>query len=147
VRRQWQAGDQVHLRLPIAPRWVATHPGVLENTGRAALMYGPLVYCLEAAANPEVEIGSLEISLPSEFQVKPAGDLKLPIVAIEFPGKVAAADPRWANRLYALLQPGPSRAGAVAKTVRAIPYFAWANRDPGPMRVFIKVNWKPFPGK
>jgi len=48
VRRQWQPGDQVVLELPMEWRWVK---GRICQAGRAALMRGPLVFCLNPKRN------------------------------------------------------------------------------------------------
>lgn len=51
IKKRWEQGDQITLHLPMPIRRVKSHPLVLENTGRVALMRGPLVYCIEEADN------------------------------------------------------------------------------------------------
>lgn len=51
IRRRWQRGDVVHLRLPMPVRRVASHPAVAANTGKVAVSRGPLVYCAEGIDN------------------------------------------------------------------------------------------------
>lgn len=48
LRRVWQPGDRVELRLPLSPVAMACHPRAAENRGSVAVQRGPLVYCLEA---------------------------------------------------------------------------------------------------
>ena len=43
VEREWSPGDKVELRLDMQPRLIA---GVQKQAGRAALMRGPVLYCL-----------------------------------------------------------------------------------------------------
>ena len=62
LQRDWSAGDEVHLRLPMPVRRLAAHPKVQENLGKVALMRGPLVYCIEGEDNPGLEIEALCIS-------------------------------------------------------------------------------------
>ena len=48
VQRVWQAGDVVELSLPMPIRLMESHPAVVANRNRAAVMRGPLLYCVEA---------------------------------------------------------------------------------------------------
>jgi hypothetical protein len=48
VRRRWQAGDQVELEMPMDWRLIR---GRKRQAGRAAVMRGPLVFCLNPAQN------------------------------------------------------------------------------------------------
>jgi len=50
--RAWEAGDQVKLELPMTARWVKGRQG---QAGRAALMRGPQLYCLNRALHPELK--------------------------------------------------------------------------------------------
>ena len=51
VRRTWKPGDVVTLDMPMPWRWVQ---GQGVQKGRAALLRGPVVYCLGTAANAEL---------------------------------------------------------------------------------------------
>lgn len=51
VRRSWKPGDTVVLDMPMPWRWVR---GRKSQEGRAALMRGPVVYCIGTANNAEV---------------------------------------------------------------------------------------------
>src|SRR5690606_26509650 len=51
MTREWQAGDTIALELPMRPRFIAAHPEVRANAGKAAIQRGPIVYCLEEADN------------------------------------------------------------------------------------------------
>ena len=52
IRRRWQAGDEVRLRLDLTPRWTRPDRRVDAVRGCAAIERGPLVYCLEQADQP-----------------------------------------------------------------------------------------------
>ena len=54
-------GDQVHLHLPMPVRKIRSHPYVLEDSGQVALMRGPLVYCVEAADYPGLDVRDLAL--------------------------------------------------------------------------------------
>jgi len=47
----------------------------------------------------------------------------------------------WEKRLYARLGEVEERAREVEFT--AIPYYAWANREPGPMQVWVRLARTP----
>jgi len=51
IHREWKAGDQVTLEMPMDWRLVL---GRKRQAGRAAVMRGPLVFCLNPAQNPKV---------------------------------------------------------------------------------------------
>lgn len=46
ISRTWSAGDIVHLRFPMSPRWVQAEGG---NPAMCALVRGPLIYALDTA--------------------------------------------------------------------------------------------------
>jgi DUF1680 family protein len=51
VEREWRAGDRVQIEFPMAWRWVR---GRALQQGRAALLRGPVLYCLNPSRNPVV---------------------------------------------------------------------------------------------
>lgn len=130
IRRIWQRGDVVTLRLPMDVVRVEAHPAVRANCGRIALHRGPLIYCLEEADNG----GNLrDISLPDDAELRVTFDENLlgGIAVIHAEGKRRDLS-RWKDRLY---QPLPSATRTIA--LKAIPYYAWSNRTPGDMLVWI----------
>ncbi len=130
LRRTWQAGDTVTLALAMPVERVAAHPRVREDTGKVALQRGPLVYCLEACDNPQV--GALLLPRSAKLTARRDPRLLGGIAVIE--GRALAADTRgWAGRLYA----PAARLKSRAVRFRAVPYFAWANRRPGAMTVWL----------
>ena len=47
------------------------------------------------------------------------------------------ADGSWDKRLYRSMRTESDVQAQRATSITAIPYYAWANREPGPMRVWI----------
>jgi DUF1680 family protein len=137
LTRTWKPGDKVELTLTMPARLVSAHPRVDAARGSVAVARGPVVYCLEHADLPE----SLANALFEDLEVDPAAPLgvapadHLTPVRIQVPVRVR---PVGTGALYATYDPD-ARAGAAAATVPAIPYFLWANRAAGPMRVWIPV--------
>jgi DUF1680 family protein len=136
VTRTWQPGDRVELTLAMPPRVIAAHRRVDAVRGSVALTRGPVVYCLEHADLPADLAGTLfedlelDPSVPPE--VAPGG---LAPVTLRVPIRVR---PAGSEALYRPYHPGADL-GTVAATVPAVPYFLWANRATGPMRVWIPV--------
>jgi hypothetical protein len=142
VGRRWHGGDRVELDLPMPIRTIRSHPYVLENTGRVALARGPLVYAFEAADNPDVDLRSIELTRESELVARfdPALLGGIGLIRVNPVGSTAEAG--WEAALYR------DGAGAVhridsnqPRAAVAIPYFAWANREPGQMQVWIRARW------
>lgn len=132
VRRTWKDGDWVEVELDMAPKWVASDPRVLDNLGRAALCRGPLVYCLEEAdfgAPPQyfrVDVAAEPISTFDEGLLGGLG-------VLEVEGEKLL--PEVEGDLYRDLAEGkwaPSKA-------QFIPYYAWCNRGPNGMVVWVPV--------
>ena len=134
IQRVWSAGTTVRLRLPMDVRLVASHPRVQANTARAAIARGPLVYCIEAADHPDSTIDALVLGPDSALRAVAQPDLLGGLTTIR--GSAGVAVQRTSDELYARFEGGrPALTGSTALT--AIPYFAWANRTPGAMRVWI----------
>ena len=110
ITRRWQKGDTVTVSLPMSIRRVLAHENVADDRGKAAIERGPLVYCLEAADNGPTT-GTLKLPLDQTF------------------GHAFRAD------LLGGLEVITTKLGE--QGVTAIPYFAWANRGRGEMRVWI----------
>ena len=131
VTRTWLPGDRVSLVLAMPPRLVTAHPRVDAVRGTAAVMRGPLVYCLEHAdmpAAPVFEDFALDPAVPIRIATHEAG-----LAPVTLRASVVARTS--GEALY-----GPVTVGAASRaTVTAIPYFLWANRAPGPMRVWIPL--------
>jgi len=112
LRREWRDNDVVELKIPMPARSVLCDPRVAGNRGKAAIQRGPLVYCVE-----ERDSGA------------PVDSLRL--VGVDSSG--SDLETRWE----------PGLLGGVV-TVRgpgftAVPYYAWANRGTGPMRVWLRL--------
>jgi DUF1680 family protein len=134
VERAWKDGDTVALSFPMPVRKLVGHPSVDAIEGRIAFQRGPLVYCLEAADNEGIDIRAVSVAGDAIFEPIPQPDTLGGIVALHGPA-VERPEPEWTGTLY---QPLDKTAPARDVTVTAIPYYAWANREAGPMRVWIK---------
>ena len=130
VKPVWQPGDVVDLTLSMPVERLQAHPRVRANSGRVALQRGPLVYCLEEVDNgPDLNdiVLPRDAALTAEFDEELLGGV---VVITGEAGRRGASD--WENTLYRSSQ---SRSKAAA--IKAIPYYAWANRTLGEMLVWI----------
>ncbi|MDQ3328094.1 MAG: glycoside hydrolase family 127 protein, partial [Chloroflexota bacterium] len=140
LRREWTPGDVVRLTMPMPVRGITCHPSVAENVGRIALMRGPLLYCVEAADNPDVDLGSLIVSSGSAFSAEEIPGLLGGLVVLRGDARVAPPDDAWASTLYRAADTATDQPPGAATQITAIPYYAWANREAGPMRVWLRTG-------
>jgi DUF1680 family protein len=54
VTREWKAGDTIELELPLAAQRVKSDEKILTNKDLVALRYGPLIYNIERADQPNI---------------------------------------------------------------------------------------------
>ncbi len=124
-------GDVVDAVYDLAPHYVVSNPQVADNVGKAAVMRGPLVYCAEQADNGE-GITCLELPHEAEF-AEEATYIGQEAVALKVHGsRLVFAD---RESLYQQRLPGREKAD-----ITLIPYFLWANRGEGEMRVYLNVQ-------
>ena len=139
LRRVWRPGDQVILRLPMPPRRLVSDPRVTANVGRVSLARGPLIYCVESHDRPGLEQDAFALPDDAAVTTGPA-DERLPgmtlldMTAVPLPGTPER------GALYQSASGDSQADGATTDrvTIRAIPYFAWANRGPSTMDVWLR---------
>ena len=140
VRRVWQPGDAVRLHLPMLVRRVEAHPYVVENAGRVGLVRGPILYCVEGADNPGLDPRDLVLPAEAPLSQELRPELLGGVVALTGEAELSAPDRGWDGRLYRTAPPGSDRNPADTTGLTAVPYFAWANREDGPMRVWLRTR-------
>ncbi len=138
LHRTWHAGDVVRLGLPMSPRRIESHPYALENTGRVALSRGPLLYCVEGADHPGIDLRDLVLPRTAGLEAVERADLLGGVVTLVAEGRSQPPDSAWAGRLYRPVGERRPRPRSRHTTITAIPYYAWANRQPGQLQVWLK---------
>lgn len=135
IRRTWSAGDVVELDLPMPARLVEANPYVEEARNQVAVVRGPIVYCLESIDLP-AHVRVLDVYLPADAKLTPRkrDDLLGAIVTIEAQARVRPAGD-WSGRLYRDV--GIATPRRIDLTL--IPYYAWDNRGPSEMSVWIPL--------
>jgi len=135
VRRTWRAGDEVRLHLGMPPQWLEAHPCVDADVGRLALRRGPLIYCAEAADNPQADPRKLIVQPAAPVVARWRPELLGGVVVLEGRAEVAPCK-AWGDNLYLPTFSAPRPSQGVDFV--AIPYYAWANREAGPMQVWLR---------
>ena len=131
IARDWSDGDEVRLDLEMAVERVHAHPDVRQDSGRVTLMRGPLVYCLEGADNAA---GLNRIRIPDGARFTCAFEPELLNGVVTVTADVEAdSTVDWSQTLYR--QEPPKAAPA---SIKAVPYYAWDNRAPGEMLVWLR---------
>lgn len=143
LTRAWQAGDSIELALAMEPFFVQPHPRIDPTRDSLAIQRGPLIYCLEAIdQEPDVDLLDVRVDADAPLRASRQPDLLGGVTVIEAGGYVAGTS-EWGDQLYrtrdATDAGGDSDSGEPVRAVplRAVPYYAWANRGPGAMRVWI----------
>lgn len=133
--RLWKNGDTVELWMDMPVTLMQADPGVRENCGKAAVMRGPVVYCLEGVDNGE-ELSNLAIDPQQEMALSRGMFENMPeAVCIGLKGHRLTAPDQGDKKLY-------RRADYRKEPVKitAVPYFLWGNRGFSEMQVWIRVK-------
>lgn len=135
VERTWQSGDVVELDLPMPARFTESHPALDASRGCVALERGPLVYCLESCDQEDgVDLRAVEFDVQQTPRPISMEDKLGGVTFLEAAG-FALDSSAW-DGLYARLG-SKARTPRRKVTLKAIPYYAWANRGESSMRVWI----------
>ncbi|GAI25773.1 unnamed protein product, partial [marine sediment metagenome] len=133
IEREWKTGDCVELSLSMPIELVRAHPEVREDIGCVAIQRGPLVYCLEHVDN-NVPLHRIVLPKDAKLKVRFEPDLLDGVVVIRGDAFVMD-DSDWDAQLYRVSEEQRKRF-----KISAIPYYAWANRGRGEMRVWIRTD-------
>jgi DUF1680 family protein len=115
--RTWLSGDAIELTLEMPPRVTRPDDRIDAVRGCVALERGPLVYCLESAdLAPGTELEAVKVASAAPVSTVARPDIASHVVGLTATGRAA---------------------GGAPIEIKAIPYFAWANRHVDGMRVWI----------
>ena len=137
IRRRWASGDSVELSLDMTPQILRANPAVTENTGRVAFQRGPVVFCMEGLDQPTPprQHNLAGYSVKSSGATNAAYDAALldGVTVLEHQGSHEDMPPS-SSLYFAADTPQPAAGPA---TLKLIPYYSWANREPSEMQVWI----------
>ncbi|MBK6017370.1 glycoside hydrolase family 127 protein [Streptomyces sp. MBT53] len=139
LERTWTPGDRVVLELALAPRLTAADPRVDAVRGCVAIERGPLVYCLEQVDNPGGGLDDIVLDPARPLAVTHRPDLLGGVTTVVASGhRRRIPDAGWWPYTCADREAPEPDGDAVEFT--AIPYYAWANRQDGSMRVWLPTS-------
>ncbi|WP_163543162.1 glycoside hydrolase family 127 protein [Occultella kanbiaonis] len=118
LRRFWNTGQRLTLRLPMTPRTEHGHHRVDAVRGAVALWRGPLLYTIEHVDQAPGVLVDDVVMVGANLRVEHR-DVLGGVPAVVLDGRAAPDGP--------------------AVDIVAIPYFMWANREIGPMKVWLPV--------
>ena len=128
------AGDTLELDMPV--KFVRANSRVRSDAGQVAVMRGLLVYCVEQADNPgdlwnyRLADGVDAAAAKTEFQ----SDLLDGVDTVSLPAVREQADSDDAA-LYVSADVAPATEAVI---LTLVPYYSWANREVGQMRVWLR---------
>lgn len=133
--RNWRLGDELMFVMEMPVNLISANPKVREDVGKAAVMRGPLVYCLEEVDNGSL-LPALYVNEDAVFEYQFEAGILDGVVTLETDGK-RLDDADWKeNELYRPFT-GKKMKG---QKLKFIPYYAWNNRNIGEMLVWAKVD-------
>ncbi len=112
------------------PRFVRANPKVRADAGKAAIVRGPLVYCLEETDNGK-NLSALCVDTAQGI-TEEKSSLFGGSVILRAQGTRTEED-SWSGGLYSTEKPEQKPAALLA-----VPYAYWNNREPGEMAVWIR---------
>ncbi len=114
VHNKWKKGDVIALNFAMPVEMVESDSNVVANKGLRAVRRGPLVYCVEQADNKGIDLSKISLNSKNKFTVING---------------------------HGLLNGTKKLQTTVGKDkITFIPYYAWDNREPGKMIVWIKYT-------
>ncbi len=116
ITRKWRAGDRIDLVLPLEPQRITADEKIAADRGRVALRYGPLIYSVERADQPDLAQPLGSAPLRPEWR----GDLLGGVVTLA--GEWANGTPMLAIPNYARLNRLDTGATADAPAAPAVNY-------------------------
>ncbi|MFY0762313.1 beta-L-arabinofuranosidase domain-containing protein [Metabacillus dongyingensis] len=111
--RNWKKGDRVTLELDMPVEIVRARHEVEEDRALIALQRGPLVYCIEQVDNQHLDYNEMEFSSDEQVVIEHEREIFNGITLL------ASKD-------------------AQGRPCTFIPYYAWDNREPGFMQVWVR---------
>ena len=135
--RSWSRGDRVELVFKMEPELLIADERVRDVAGCATVRRGPLIYCLEQPDNPAGSVLSARLEtdrLPLRAEHRP--ELLEGVTVVEADGSFAPDT--GGEALYVRLLRPPSPGGSA--TLAFIPYYAWSNRGPEKMTVWVPLR-------
>jgi DUF1680 family protein len=137
IRRRWTAGDTVDLSFDMGTQLLRANAAVNEDRGRVAFVRGPVVFCMEqldqVSAVPTNNLVGYAAKLDGATSAHFEPELLNGVLVLEHAGSVSHN----AEKSLYFNTSESEKTTEAAATLRLVPYYAWANRAPSAMQVWI----------
>ena len=137
IRRRWSANDSIELSFDMTTRLLESNPAVAEDRGRVAFQRGPIVFCMErldqTKQDQDLDLSNYAVDLRATTTARFDPQLLDGVMVLEHPGTISLP----ANQKLYFAANDAAKAQELPVTVKLIPYYAWANRAPAAMQVWI----------
>jgi uncharacterized protein len=130
LNRKWKQGDVVTIDLPMEMRLLKSDERIEGNRERVAMQRGPIVYCAEWPDNNNGHV--LSLMFDKEPETETLFDAEM-LNGVQLIRTSARQVTRNIDSTFNYAEPVP---------VTLIPYYAWNNRGPGEMMVWLPVSEK-----
>lgn len=128
IRKAFEEGDQITASFYMPVTKVYANTKIAADSGKVALMRGPLVYCVESVDNDDDVLG-LFIKKDSMSAI---GEYEKNLLSGIVPIRVEGVRRKHTEELYSMEKPDD-----IPVEITAIPYYAWGNRGLNEMRVWM----------
>ena len=126
LERKWKKGDRVEVHFDMEPRVVEANEQVEADRGRVAIERGPLVYCAEWPDN-DFDLRKMLLNRKPRFETVERPDLLYGLTEIKTDAQILDYDT-------------DGRLTVKDVKLSLIPYYAWAHRGAGNMKVWLPVQ-------
>ncbi len=138
IRRHWSGTETVELSFDMTTHLLKANPAVSEDRGRVAFQRGPIVFCMEHLDQSDhaqgMNLAGYTVELNGNTATEFDSKLLDGVLVLSHSGSISSS-PGDVGLYYPAGLPQKPR--VTATSVRLIPYYAWANRDPASMQVWI----------
>ncbi|MDS0528301.1 glycoside hydrolase family 127 protein [Clostridium sp. SHJSY1] len=132
INREWNNLDVIEIQLEMKIQEISANPHIKDDLGKVALQRGPLIYCLEEVDNGK-NLHHIKLN-NREYKYDFDPNLLGGVVKITTKAKKLIIDNSWEDKLYKSNVESPNYED---KEIIFIPYYSWANRNQGEMKVWI----------
>lgn len=128
LNQQWKPGDVVNVEMPMEVRKVAADSRVEDDKGKISIERGPIMYCAEWPFSPDSKVLNLLFDTNASYTSSFNDTLYNGIEVITTTVREAKYIDK--NQIEK----------SELKPITLIPYYAWNNKGPGEMSVWLPVS-------
>lgn len=132
LTKDWSQGRKIEIQFNMESHFIQSNKKVHYNAGRAAIVRGPLVYCLEETDNGKY-LNQISVDTNAGLEEE-HGTLFGESVLLHTTG-YRKINEDGEDKLYALYDSAEEKVD-----ITAIPYFLWNNRTSGEMQVWVRAK-------